>query len=429
MGIRFGETPHWAAVISDVQVILGYDFDSFLMRQLIREYTEHQIAMAEIRSRRGSHERMVIKLREMLGPQKLLRVSRTCTSHPLEDVDQGQQRTQGFFARAVIFSAKVLGHIVTVGLYWVRIFIWLGFGHYCDWSNQWQMHINSSTSSLMVLVLAFLDSLRECYADYANICLDAIFRLDSELEFELRRITGDGLPNNHEVISPRRENPLQVLVYYYADVVGTLVGIVILVLVIMAWAVVGPAFDFDENWWLLIGTYAGLVGLFDGFILRNIQGQVKSYTDDQILVLERGDMVLFSILRTQIPAKEGLNMSSLTHRVSTTLGSICSHLLMVVAGLLLTIGCVIGSSVLKWNTTGQLISNIPPSLIETLFMLILITGQNDADASARVEMTNIYDRRQRLLWFVKDAQACGLQPQPAKAAAAEEAPSVLTVQA
>lgn len=206
-----------------------------------------------------------------------------------------------------------------------------------------------------------------------------------------------------------------------------MVGIVILVLVIVAWAAVGPAFKFNDDWWLLIGTYAGLVGLFDGFILRNIQGKVKSYTDDQVLALERGDMVLFSRSRLSIPPKENLNLSSLTHRVSVAMGAICSHLLMVVAGFLLTIGCVIGSSAMRWNTTGQLISNIPPSLIETFFMLILITGQNDADASARVEMTNTYHRRQRLLWFVKDAQACGLQPEIP--AATEEADSVETTQA
>ena len=36
-------------------------------------------------------------------------------------------------------------------------------------------------------------------------------------------------------------------------------------------------------------------------------------------------------------------------------------------------------------------------------MLILITGQNDAEASARIDLTNIYYRRQRLLSFVQHA--------------------------
>lgn len=201
LGIQFGGTSQWAAVISDVQAILCYVFDSFLMRQLIREYAERQTAMAEMKSRRDSHERMLTKLRETLGPQRLLHVSVMAATHRLEDLDQGLH-TQGFFARAIIFSAKMFGHIVTVGMYWICIFIWLGFGHYCGWTDQWQMYINSATSALMVLVFAFLDSLRECYADYTNLCMDAIFRLDSTLEQELRRITEDELPNEPQVISP-----------------------------------------------------------------------------------------------------------------------------------------------------------------------------------------------------------------------------------
>jgi low-affinity ferrous iron transport protein len=404
MGIRFGGSAKWTAVISDVQAILCYVFDSFLMRQLLREYAEQQEAMAEMHSRRNSHERMLSKLKEKLGPEGVRRASLVLShDRPLDALDQGL-RTQGLFSRIIIFSAWAFGHIVTVGMYWVCIFIWLGFGHYCGWTDQWQLYINSATSALMVLVFAFLACLRECYADYVNHCLDAIFRLDATLEQELRIITDDQLPNEPDIIMPPRENPLQVAVFYYADIIGTLVGIMILLVVIVAWAAVGPVFHFNDNWWLLIGTYAGLVGLFDSFILRNIQGKVKNYTLRQVQGLEKCDMTLFAGTQVAMPSKEDLNTSSLTHRASISMGNICSHLLMVVAGFLLTIGCVIGSSVMRWNTTGQLISNVPPSIIETFFMLILITGQNDADASARVDMTNIYHRRQRLLWFVKDAR-------------------------
>ncbi|KAF7593319.1 low-affinity Fe(2+) transport protein [Aspergillus hancockii] len=404
MGIRFGGSTKWTAVISDAQAILCYVFDSFLMRQLLREYAEQQEAMAEMHSRRNSHERMLGKLKERLGPEGARRAS-LILSHdrPLDALDQGQ-RTQGWFARVIIFSAWVFGHIVTVGMYWGCIFIWLGFGHYCGWTDQWQLYINSATSALMVLVFAFLACLRECYADYVNNCLDAIFRLDATIERELRRITDDQLPNEPEIVQPPCEHPLQVAVFYYADIIGTLAGIIILLVVIVAWAAVGPVFHFNDNWWLLIGTYAGLVGLFDSFVLRNIQGKVKEYTLRQVQRLEKSDMSLFAGTQVSIPVKRDLNTSSITHRVSISMGNICSHLLMVVAGLLLTIGCVIGSSVMRWNTTGQLISNIPPSIIETFFMLILITGQNDADASARVDMTNIYHRRQKLLWFVRDAE-------------------------
>jgi low-affinity ferrous iron transport protein len=84
--------------------------------------------------------------------------------------------------------------------------------------------------------------------------------------------------------------------------------------------------------------------------------------------------------------------------------AVSSDLSMVIAGFFPTIGCLVASSAMKWSLTGQLISNVPPSIIETFFMLILITGQNDAEASAHIELTNIYYRRQKLLSFMQHAK-------------------------
>lgn len=402
MGIRFGDSDVWVAAISDVQAILCYVFDSLLMRQLLREYTEQREAMVKIQSRCNSHHRMLLKVKNKLGSDGIRRVSEKCQAEPLQPLDHGL-RTQNLFARCIIFSAKRFGHIITVGMYWVCIFIWLGFGPKCDWSNRWQLYINDATSALMVLVFAFLACLRECYADYTNTCLDAIFRLDSTLEGELRLLSEDDTPNPVEVDVPPKENYLQKVIYYYADIIGTLVGILFLIAVIITWVAVGPVFQFNNTWWLLIGTYAGLVGLFDSFVLRNVQSKVHQNTKSQVRQVEVLDTTLFAGLSVPIPAVKDLKAPSLSRRVSRKMDAISSHLLMVVAGFIVTIGCLVASSAMRWSLTGQLISNVPPSIIETFFMLILITGQNDAEAGARVDLTNIYFRRQRLLAFMKHA--------------------------
>jgi low-affinity ferrous iron transport protein len=407
MGIHFGNSDVWVAAISDVQAIVCYVFDSFLMRQLLREYSEQREAMVEIQSRCNSHHRMIASVKKKLGAEGIRHVVEKCHDEPLNPLDHGL-RTQGLFARCIIVSAKTFGHIISAGLYWVCIFIWLGFGPRCNWSNRWQLYINDATSALMVLVFAFLACLRECYADYTNTCLDAIFRLDSALEKELRRLSDDDLPNQMEVILPPKENFLQVVIFYYADIIGTLVGIVFLVMVMIAWAAVGPVFHFNSNWWLLIGTYAGLVGLFDSFVLRNIQGKVHQYINGQISIVEKGDMGLFAGLSMAIPSAGSTKHPSLSQRVSRWMDTVSSHLSMVITGFFLTIGCLVASSAMKWSLTGQLISNVPPSIIETFFMLILITGQNDAEASAHIDLTNIYYRRQRLLSFMQHAKKfCG----------------------
>ncbi|GKZ38017.1 hypothetical protein AbraIFM66950_009909 [Aspergillus brasiliensis] len=403
MGIRFGNSDIWVAAISDVQAILCYVFDSFLMRQLLREYSEQREAIIEIQSRCNSHQRMIDRVKKKLGAEGVRRVSEKCNDEPLAPLDHGL-RTQSLFARCIIVSAKMFGHVISGGLYWVCIFIWLGFGPHCNWSNRWQLYINDATSALMILVFAFLACLRECYADYTNTCLDAIFRLDSTLEKELRRLSEDDLPNQMEVWLPPKENSLQVAIFYYADIIGTLVGMIFLVLVVIAWAAIGPVLHFDSNWWLLIGTYAGLVGLFDSFVLRNIQGKVHQYINHQIRIVEKDDLGLFAGLSLAVPSTGSTKRPSLSQRVSRWMDTVSSHLFMVIAGFFLTIGCLVASSAMKWSLTGQLISNVPPSIIETFFMLILITGQNDAEASAHIDLTNIYYRRQRLLSFMKHAK-------------------------
>ncbi|KAK6501609.1 low-affinity Fe(2+) transport protein [Arthrobotrys musiformis] len=403
IGIRFGTQLVWKAFISDVQAILCYVFDSFLMRQLLNAYEEEQMAAAMMRSRLISHKRMLGKLKNRLAKDDIVRLSGSLDTQPQENFE-GSLKPLGLFGRIIIISSRALGHIATVCMYWVCIFIWLGFGHYCGWTNTWQLYINSATSALMVFVFAFLACLRECYSDYTNICMDAIYRVNACLELELRILTDDESANEPVLIPAPKENWLQLCIYYYADVVGTLVGIIILVVVIAVWIAVGPVLKFNNNWWLLIGTYAGLVGLFDSFVLRNIQGRLKHYENVQAEIIEKEEEIVFETIGIDIPVKETVNSSSLSYRISAAVGEISSHLLMVVAGFLLTVGCVVGSSVMRWNETGQLISNIPPSIIETFFMLILITGQIYMDASARVNFKNIYNRRQRLLAFVKAAK-------------------------
>ncbi|EIC06925.1 Low affinity iron permease, Fet4, partial [Microbacterium laevaniformans OR221] len=84
-----------------------------------------------------------------------------------------------------------MGHILTVFGFWVCIFIWIGFGKYCDWSNTWQLYINSATSALMVFVLAFLANIRERHTKYMTKCLESIWEVDASLELKLRTATGD----------------------------------------------------------------------------------------------------------------------------------------------------------------------------------------------------------------------------------------------
>ncbi|KAL1984647.1 hypothetical protein VTN96DRAFT_8773 [Rasamsonia emersonii] len=414
LSIPFHDSLTWQALISDVQAILSYVFDSFLMRQQLNGYEDVLVVTAELRSRGASHNRMLRKLVEGMDKDELARLT-VVNEQQDTMVSEFDPELPGenWFGRAVTAFSRVLGHLITVALYWACIVIWLGFGAFCSWSDMWELYINSATSALMVFVFSFLANIRERHSDYTKRCLDAIFRVDAALELKLRTVTGDQQENELVIIPPPKANVVQKVIFYYADVVGTLVGIVILIIVIIVWLAVGPVMSFSSNWWLLIGTYAGLVGMNDGFVLRNVQNKLSDYENVEFDKVDVSDAALFDIAGIRIPDRETVQHTSLTHRVSTAMNKVCAHELTVIAGFLVIVGLIVGSSVMQWNTTGQLISNIPPSIIESFFMIILITGHNDADAAKRVDLKHLYERRLALLAFVNRVGAAeSANPQP-----------------
>ena len=269
--------------------------------------------------------------------------------------------------------------------------------HFLD---QWQLDMNSATSAAMVFVFSFLTFLRERHIDHSRASLDAVYKTDAVLEFKLRRLVGDDNPNPLIIIPSMKVNPIQRVINYYADVAGALVGIALLSGFVILWLAIGPVLQFNSNWWLLIGTYCGIVGLNDGFVLRNVQSKFDARLGQQFDELGAGDRDLLESLGLSIPAMALVNQKTLSYRASKTMNKICGHEFMVIAGVLLIIGLLTGSTIMQWSVTGQLLSNIPPSIVETFFMIILITGHNAADKQRRANIFNLFQRRVRLLSLV-----------------------------
>ncbi|WEW60276.1 hypothetical protein PRK78_005761 [Emydomyces testavorans] len=407
LGIKYGTSDNWQVLISDVQAIVSYVFDSFLVRQQLNTYEEEMAVAAALQSRILSHSRMLKKVHLETGDGK---------NAPLVTLVEPQRSTlefqrelpaENWFGRFVTRFARALGHLVTICLFWAGVFVWIGIGPLYGWSDKWELYMNSASSALMVFTFAFLANIRERHSAYSNRCLDAIFKVDSALESRLRSLTGDTLSNPLVVIPAPKVNRVQRVIFYYADFVGTLVGIVLLLTVIIAWVAVGPLLQFSSNWWLLIGTYAGLVGMNDGFVLRNMQARLRSYVDVEFAKVDAEDEQLFAISRVPMPEKERLPVQSLTHRISDAMNAICAHELTVVAGFVTILGLIAGASAMRWSFTGQLLCNVPPSLIESFFMIILITGHNAEEGRKRVDLHNVYDRRLKLLSAVDAMQSLG----------------------
>lgn len=397
LGIPYGQSDNWAAVISDVQAIISYFFDSLLMRQQLNGYERQIRISASLRSRVQSQKRM---LRQILASGRYKKPSFEEIENSHSDKFDLNLPQENWINRASNNTAAVLGHFGTICVYWICIFIWLGFGQYCNWSDRWQLYINSGTSALMILIFTFLANIRERHDEYIEKCMNSIFEVDSSVELKLRILSGDTEPNATVVVPAPPLGTFQRIIFYYADVVGTLVGIALLFVVLIIWAGIGPVMQWNNNWWLFIGTYAGLIGLIDGFVLRNVQQRLHQYERLALEEAKLEDIGLSDEIAVPAPEKTKVNHSSINYRLSNKMGIICAHEITVILGILLVIGLVIGASAMKWTLTGQLICNIPPSIIESFFMMILITGHNLSEADWRADLHHMYLWRLRLYGFV-----------------------------
>ena len=63
----------------------------------------------------------------------------------------------------------------------------------------------------------------------------------------------------------------------------------------VVWVAIGPALHFNTNWWLLIGTYARLIGLNNGFVLRNVYTVLGDYESEQFTQVEYEDMDMIGV--------------------------------------------------------------------------------------------------------------------------------------
>jgi low-affinity ferrous iron transport protein len=398
LGIPYGSTDSYKIAISDAQAIINLVFDAFLMRQQFNQHDNLLMVAGSLRSRISSHKRMLASL-VVKGKISSIDAVRF-QALPLQ-AEAEQLPKEGWLTRLSSVLSSFLGHIGTVVGFWCCMFVWIGFGPYCGWSNNWQLYINSATSALMVLLLAFLANTRERHSRYSTECLKAIWRADAALELKLRELTGDIIENPTIVLPERKRSGVQRAIDYYADLVGTLAGVAILVLVIIVWIVCGPALRFDASWWLLMGTYAGLIGLNDGFVLRNICQVLGDHEDEQFDEVNREDYNALAVLGVESLDEERVTAQSFSYRVSVRVGYFCSHQWMVVSGVVLIIGLIIGASAMRWSETGQLLCNIPPSIIESFFTLILITGHNVGEAKRRVDLFNIHLRRLKMISYVE----------------------------
>ncbi|GAB7336880.1 hypothetical protein MBLNU13_g00802t2 [Cladosporium sp. NU13] len=399
LGIRFGQTDAWQVVISDAQAIMCYIYDSFLVRQQLSEYEREMRIALILQSRLRSHARMLKKLE---GQNKQAHATPKIMVKNNEKTIRYPKATG--FQKYVSKATSVFGHVATLACFILAILIWIGIGPIYDWSDSWQLYMNSASSALMVFVFIFLASIHEQDSVHSTSCFSSIMEIDYEIESQLRRLTGD-TRGHEEIEAPApRIGRIQRAIFYYADLVGTLTGIAILIAVIIAWISVGPLLHFSANWWLIIGTYAGLIGMHDAFVLRNLQASLRGYVDLEFTKLGVAEIEISNQLFGERFIPTPVEPQSLGTRISLFLDKLSSHRYAVVLGFLTLVGLVVGSSALRWTLTGQLLCNVPPSIIESFIMIVLISGHRLIQVQKNASLYALYRRRQNIQdWIVSRA--------------------------
>lgn len=393
LGVPYGTSDNWQIIISDVQAVFCYIYDSLLMRQTFNIYRNHIRVAATLQSRNLSLSRMIHRIASDEKYIERVKEALPELSKPIT-VDRSHRVT--WVGRTCDMVAHCVGHWSASLIFWLGIVAWLSCGPYMLWSNRWQLYMNSATSALLLFIFGFVANIGERFDKYTKYILRDLHELDTQLETKLRLLTGDRIPNAIITIAPTKVGKIQRAVFYYADLVGTLTGLAILVGVIIVWVCVGPTLQFNSNWWLIIGTYAGLIGMHDAVVLRNIHHQLADIEDGAFQTVHNQDHALLTLLDPTSSATHSASRPGLSQRISMWLSEVCAHTWMVIVVALTVVILVVLATIMKWSITGQLICNVPPSILESSLMMILVIGHNVSDGYQIEQLEKILARRVRL---------------------------------
>ena len=259
--------------------------------------------------------------------------------------------------------------------------------------HSWQLYVNTATAIELTFTTVFLQSVRRQHEEYLEKCLKSIDLVDSSMEMDLRRMTGDLRANPMVESHPPKLTWVEKAIDVYAFVIGGSVGVFISVSVGIAWASVGGILSYDDNWWLIIGTYTGLVGFIDGFVLRNVHHRETMMADRHFERLLEQDFRLFNLLDLPLPNEPPVTRPSISTKISRVIAHSVEVSWASVGAVLIVIALLVIASAMQWTETGQLLCNTPTMIVEGFLLLMLIQGHNGAENKRRIQWSGVLDRR------------------------------------
>ncbi|GAN09411.1 iron/zinc ion transporter [Mucor ambiguus] len=398
VGGVLGAPEIWQIVMQDASSIQCYVSDSLLMRQQ-QNYTYKLLTIiSQLRSRVGTVDRILRSTQAHQG----MNAQQPSDMAIKDDVgDAVKMPSENLFDRVCNFASMAVGSMASLAIYWGGILAWIGVGHSLEFSDLWQLYINTGVAVELTFTSMFLQNTRRRHMEYLEKCLKRIMETDVELELLLREQTDDNEPNPMVCIDPPQVSRAIRAIDYYGDVIGTGIGAFISVCVFITWIGIGNMMEYSSDWWLVIGTYTGLVGFVDGFVLRNVYFRQDEMLDKQFDILFDNDARLYQFLNIPLPTKPFEEDRSVITRISNWMGRVCAMPIAVLFSLVVILALIAVASAMKWNQTGQLLCNTPTMIIEGFLLIVLIQAHNMSNIKRRVQLHDILIRRLQLLEFAK----------------------------
>ena len=403
----------WQIVMQDGQSIQTYVWNTFLMRQQLDNDEKLLILYGRLKSRSLTHKRLLQKIvdnRDSIDLESFMKRQGVREGSLEQQQKKINFRSRNLFDKVSYWIGKVLGSLPAVAVYWVGIFVWIGCGALPlnegtaekpdmeTFSNTWQMYVNTATAIELLVTTVFLENVRNRTNAFILKQTEVFNKIDQDLECLLREINDNDQTENELVVVQRcPRDRIQKGISFYAHVVGYGLGLVISICVFSAWIGIGNVMHWSANWWLVIGSYTGLVGFIDGFVLREIFFSITNYEQSKFLDLLGDSQEWLDIVGIPVDLERPAVKKTLGNRISLFINRICSNEWSVVSAFVIVLGLVVLASAMLWSETAQLIANTPTMIIEGFFLLILVQAHDWATEERRMTLSEL--NRSRVLLY------------------------------
>lgn len=412
VGVVYNAPQNWQIVMQDGQSIQCYLWDTLLMRQQLDDSSKLLRLYGRFKSRGITHKRILRKIAAQQQSEKSVDASKALDNIDVqtEEIDSHEDtcasdeelllKPESWYQRFCDIFSNILGSLPAVVIYWIGDFVWVGCGalkiatgneppylasnpQYAKWSNNWQMYINTATAVELLITTVMLNNVRSQNNKYVIEQIEKLVVLDCEIEALGRAIASDDIDNEMITVEALKRTGTRKVISIYAEIIGTGIGVIVTVVVFAVWVFVGHLMSYNSNWWLIIGTYTGLVGFIDGFTLREVYLSITIYEQDKYLDLLEESQELLRLAGLDYHVKTPQPKYSVGLAFSQAMNRALSSRWAVVGSVITVLALIAIASGMRWSETAQLIANTPTMIIEGFCLLILIQAHGWADYKRR----------------------------------------------